>query len=78
MDNTIFGVIFGQNVGIRPPGVYMYRVTPHCYAINFEEIPSCFVLNAVLWLLCIIKWSNSEVIWIIPIFGVFFGQNVGI
>ena len=40
------------------PGVSIYRVTPHCFAINFEEIPSCFVLNVFLWLLCIIKWSK--------------------
>jgi hypothetical protein len=54
----IFGVIFGQNLGIWPPAVTIYRVTPHCFAINFEEIPSCFVLNVFLWLLCITKWSK--------------------
>jgi hypothetical protein len=53
-----FVVIFGQNMGIWPPGVPMYRVTPHCFAINFEEIPSFFILNVYLWLLCIIKWSK--------------------
>jgi hypothetical protein len=120
--------------------VTIYRVTPHCFAIHFEEIPSCFVLNVFLLLLCIIKWStlgsyfhntniwghfsstfwyltpgvtiyrvtptvlqlilkkchhalswmyycgyfaltngpNWEVIWIIPIFGVIFCQNLGI
>ena len=31
----------------------MYRVTPHCYAIYFEEIPSCFVLNVYL---IVIAW----------------------
>ncbi len=36
----------------------MYRVTCHCYAINFDEIPPCFVVNVYLWLLCIIKWSK--------------------
>jgi len=37
----------------------MYRVTPHCYAINFEDIPSCFVLNVCLWLFSIIKWFKQ-------------------
>jgi hypothetical protein len=54
----IFGVIFGQNLGIWPPGVTIYRVTPNCFAINFEQIPSCSVLNVFLWLFCIIKWSK--------------------
>ena len=27
---------FGQNVGFWPPGVSIYGITPHCYAINFE------------------------------------------
>jgi hypothetical protein len=54
----IFGSIFGQKLGIWPPGVTIYRVNPQCFAINFEEIPSCFVMNVFLWLLCIIKWSK--------------------
>ena len=73
---SIFGVVFGQNVCFWPPGVCMYRVTPHCYAINFEEITlswmyicDCFALS---------NGSNREVLWIIPIFGVLFGQNMGI
>jgi hypothetical protein len=60
------------------PGVSIYRVTPHCFAINFEEIPSCFVLDVFLWLLCIIKWSDLGVIFLIPIFGVIFGHNFSI
>jgi hypothetical protein len=74
----IFGVISGQNLGIWPPGVTIYRVTPHCFAIIFEEIPSCFVLNVFLWLLCIVKWSklgsylHNTNIWVI------FCQNLGI
>jgi hypothetical protein len=39
------GSFFGQNLSIWPPGVTIYRVTPYCLAINFEQIPSCFVLN---------------------------------
>ncbi len=41
----IFGVILGQNLGIWPPGVTIYRVTPYCLAINIEELLSCFVLK---------------------------------
>ena len=41
----VFGVLFGQNMGIWPPGVHIYRVTPRFFAIYFEEIVSCFVLN---------------------------------
>ena len=37
--------------GYPPPG-------SHCFAINFEEIQSCFVLNVYLWSHCIIKWSK--------------------
>ena len=51
----ISGVIFGQNVGFWPPEVLIYRVTPHCVTINFEEIPLWFVLNVFLLLLCTIK-----------------------
>ena len=40
----------------------IYRVTPLCFAIHCEELPSCFVLNVYVWLLCIIKWSKTEVI----------------
>ena len=70
-DNSNIWGLSWSKCGYLTPGVSISRGTPHCYAINFEEIPSCFVLNVVLWLLCIIKWSNSEVIWIIPIFGFF-------
>ena len=41
----IFGVFFGQNMGIWPPGVPIYMVSPRCFAIYFEEIASRFVLN---------------------------------
>ncbi len=58
----------------------MYRVTPgtpHCYAINFEEIALCFVLNVYLCFFALSNGPNREVIWIIPLFGVIFGQNGG-
>ena len=57
----VFGVVFCQNLGIWPPEVPIYRITLHCFAINFEETPSCFVLNVFKWLFYIIKliklWS---------------------
>ncbi len=57
----IFGVIFVQNLGIcPPPPVTIYRGTPHCLAITFEEILSWFILTVFLWLLCIINWSKLE------------------
>ena len=41
----ILWVIVVQNMAIGPPGAPIYRVTPYCFAINFEEIVSCFVLD---------------------------------
>ncbi len=55
----IFRVIFGQNVGFRPPGVSMYMVALPSFAINLEETPSCIVLIVLLVLLCMIKWSKQ-------------------
>jgi hypothetical protein len=52
--------------------------TPYCLAINFEEIPSCFVLNAFLWLLCIINWSKLISYWHNTNILAIFGQNLGI
>ena len=72
------GVVFGQTLGIWPPGVPIYRITPHCFAINFEQTPSCFVLNVFKWLFYIIKliklWSylHNTNIW------GHFGQNLAI
>ncbi len=95
--------IFGQNLSIRLPGVTIYRVTPYCLTINFEEIPSCFVLKgsklgSIVMILifrvifghhalsrlyfcgyfALSNGPNWEVICIIQIFGVIFGQNLGI
>ena len=75
---SIFGIILGQNEGIWPQGVSMYMGYLPLFCNSFEEIPSCFGLNVYVWLLCIIKWSKGEAIWIIRIFGVIFCQNVGI
>ena len=75
---TVFGVILGQNWGIWPPGVPLYRIALHCFVINFEETPSCFVLNVFKWLFYMIKlirlWSylHNTNIW------GDFGQNLTI
>ena len=45
-----FWVIFGQNMGIWPPGVLMYRFTPRCFATYFEEIVSRFVLKVIFYI----------------------------
>ncbi len=66
----IFGVIFGHNLAIWPPGVSLYNITTWCLAINFEEILSCFVLNVFCIYFVLPKGPNWEVICIIPICGV--------
>ncbi len=74
----IVGIMFGQNLGIWPPGVTIYRVTPYCVSINVEEIPSCFVLNVFCGYFVLSNGPNWEVICIIPIFCIIFGQNLAI
>ena len=86
----IIMVIFGQNVGFWPPGISMYRNTPHCYAIlnDYHHPPTIMQLilneyhHALSWMyicgwITLSNGRNKEVIWIIPIFMVIFGQNVG-
>ena len=51
---SIFAVIFGQNLGIWPPGVPIYRAATNFYAIDIEDIASRFNLNVFLCLLCVI------------------------
>ena len=50
---SIFGVIFGQNLGFLPPGVFIYRVLLNCYALDYEDIASRFYINVFLWLPCV-------------------------
>ncbi len=69
----IFEVVFGQDVGTLAPGVTLYSVTTCCLAIYIEVILSYFVSNIFL---CPSKCPNWEVIWILPIFGVIFGQHL--
>ena len=56
----VFEVIFGQNMGIWPPGVLIYRVTPLCFAIYFEEIVSHFMLNATFLIFCTFERSEMS------------------
>jgi hypothetical protein len=44
--------------------------------INYEEIPSCFVLNVFYSYVALSNGSNWEFICLIPIFGAIFGQNL--
>ncbi len=78
----IFGILFCQFGHLsppRPPRVTVYRVTPYYSVINFVEIPSSLGLNVFLWVLFIIKMVKiGEVICIIPVVGVIFGENLGI
>ena len=94
LHNTYCWCHFWSNLGIFDPRGPYIGLPPHCFAINLEEIPSCFALNIFLWLLCITKWTklvsycHIEYLYlgsflvnyppIIPIFGVIFGQNCGI
>jgi hypothetical protein len=44
-----FGVIFDQNFGFWPPGALIYRAPLNCYAVDYEDIASRFILNVFLW-----------------------------
>ena len=52
---SIFGAIFGQNLGLHPPGVPIYRAHHNFYAIDFEDIASWFNLKVLFWLLYVIQ-----------------------
>ena len=74
----IFLVNFGQNVGFWPPGSLCMGLPPtvmqlilnkYHHTLSWMYICGCFVLS---------KCPNREVLWIIPMFGVIFGQNMGI
>jgi hypothetical protein len=56
----MFGVLFRQNMGIWPPGVPIYRVTPRFFAIYFEEIVSRFVLNVTFLIFRIFERSEMS------------------
>ena len=70
LHNTNIWVISGQNSDFWPPGVLICIVTPYCFAIYFEEIVSCFALNAIFYIWYCLKTRNC----IIPIFRLFFAK----
>ena len=51
---------------------------PHCYAIDIEEISSKFILMGFGGYYVLTSGPNWEDFSIIPIFGIFFGQDLGI
>ena len=59
---SIFGDIFGQNLGIWPPGVPIYEAAPNCYAIHIEYILSRFNLNAFCGFFWAIFWPKLGLI----------------
>ncbi len=64
--------------GYLTTGVTIYRVNPYCLAINSEAIPSSVVLNVFLSYFALSNGPYSHVICIALLFGVIFGQNLGI
>ena len=78
LDNTNFLAHFGSKCGHLTHLVSMYRVTPHCYAINLEEIPSCFSWMYIWGYFTLSNGPNRKVIWIIPILWIILVQNVAI
>ena len=59
---SIFGVIFGQNLGFWPPGVPIYRVPLNCYAVDYEDIASRFNLNVFLVTICILMAQTGRIL----------------
>jgi hypothetical protein len=39
---STFGIIFGRNLGIWPPGMPIYRIPLNCYEVDYEDIASRF------------------------------------
>ena len=58
---SIFGIVFGQNLGGLPPGVPIYRVPFNCYAVDYEDIASRFNLNAFLLTLCYLMTQTGRI-----------------
>ena len=56
MTPQYFLVLLCQNIEILLPGVVICRKFPYCLRIYFEEIISCFVVNVIMWFICIINW----------------------
>ena len=50
-NTNIWGHFWSKFGNLTPRGDHIYEY-PHCFAINFEEISTCFVLNVFLWFFC--------------------------
>ena len=72
---SIFGVIFGQNLGFWHPGVTIYKVPLNCYAIDVEEIPSRFILNAFSITFCYQISKNGKLLSQYQYFGSFLVEH---
>ena len=53
---SIFGVIFGQNCGIWPPGVITVTHTSYCLVNCSENTLLLFIFKLFLGLFCQTKW----------------------
>jgi hypothetical protein len=73
----IFGIIFGQHLGIWPPGVTIYMVTPTVWQLILKKYHHALSWMYFCGYFALSNGPNWDVIWIIPIFGVGFGQTVG-
>ena len=71
MDNTTVWGHFGKNVGIWPPRVPIYRVNPHYFVINNEEIHHALSWMYIWGYFASSKVPNKAIIWIIPYLGPF-------
>ena len=74
----LFGSFFCQSVGIWPPGVSMYRVTPTVMQLILKEYHHALSWMYICGYSALSNSPNRESLWIIPILGVIFGQNMGI
>ncbi len=74
----IFGVIFGHNLGIWPPGVALYSVTPTILQLILNKYYHDLSWMYFCGYFALSNGPNWEVICLIPIFGVIFGHNFGI
>ena len=69
----IFGVLFSQNLGIRPLGLSYRGLSPSVLALIFKKSHYTFP-----WWIVVVTLHDQMVICIISISGVIFGHNLGI
>ena len=76
----ILWVILGQNVAIRPPGSPFIGLPlpPTVLLLILKKYNQAWSWMYICGYIALSHGPNSEVLWIIPIFWVILGQNVGI